>query len=140
MANTCRKAAEKKGRAASNQAFVEFHLEGLRLTINRLQDRVNSLIAMLLYESNIRRALDDKSINVRQYTILCQLLDRGRPLPLDELRRAPWYTSLYIKLNDKTRSRDLRRLRDLELALLDVDNALWPGFVPPKNVKPLVGD
>lgn len=136
--NTCRKAAEK-GREFPNQAFVEFHLEGMRLTINNLHDRVNRLVAMLLYESNIRRALDDKSINARQYTILCQLLDRGRPLPLDELRRAPWYTSLYIKLNDKTRSRDLRRLREIELAFLDTDNALWPGFVTPKNIKPLGG-
>jgi hypothetical protein len=134
--NTARKAAEN-GRDAPNQAFVEFHLDGMRLTINSLHDRVNRLVAMLLYASNIRRALDEKSINARQYTILSQLLDRGRPLPLDELRRAPWYTSLYLKLNDKTRSRDLRKLREMELACLDTDNALWPGFVAPKNVKPL---
>lgn len=134
--NTARKAAEN-GRDAPNQAFVEFHLEGMRLTINSLHDRVNRLVAMLLYASNIRRALDEKSINARQYTILSQLLERGRPLPLDELRRAPWYTSLYLKLNDKTRSRDLRKLREMELACLDTDNALWPGFVAPKNVKPL---
>ncbi|MBI5784506.1 MAG: Fic family protein [Rhodocyclales bacterium] len=134
--NTTRKAAEK-GREAPNQAFVEFHLEGMRLTINSLHDRVNRLVAMLLYASNIRRALDEKSINARQYTILSQLLDRGRPLPLDELRRTPWYTSLYLKLNDKTRSRDLRKLREMELACLDTDNALWPGFVAPKNIKPL---
>jgi hypothetical protein len=91
----------------------------------------------LLYESRIRRALDDKRINARQYTILSFLLDRGRPLPLDEVRRAPWYTSLYLKLNDKTRQRDLHRLRELELAFLDTDNALWPGFVVPGNIKPL---
>lgn len=134
--NTCRKAAEKK-RPAPNQAFVDFHLEGLRLTINNLQDRVNRLVATLLYESGIRRALDEKRINARQYTILCQLLDRGQPLPLDEVRQAPWYTSLYLKRNDKTRSRDLRRLREMELAFLDTDNALWPGFSPPRNIKPL---
>ena len=134
--NTCRKAAEK-GQPAPNQAFIAFHLEGMRLTINGLQDHVNRLVAMLLYESNIRRALDEKRINARQYTILSQLLDRGRPLPLDEVRRAPWYTSLYLKRNDKTRSRDLHRLREMELAFLDTDNALWPGFIPPKNIKPL---
>lgn len=134
--NTCRKAAEK-GQPAPNQAFIAFHLEGMRLTINGLQDHVNRLVAMLLYESNIRRALDEKRINARQYTILSQLLDRGRPLLLDEVRRAPWYTSLYLKRNDKTRSRDLHRLREMELAFLDTDNALWPGFIPPKNIKPL---
>ncbi|MBK7674399.1 Fic family protein [Accumulibacter sp.] len=134
--NGCRKAAEK-GRDAPNQAFVDFHLEGMRQTINTLHDRVNLLVNRLLYESRIRRALDDKRINARQYTILSFLLDRGRPLPLDEVRRAPWYTSLYLKLNDKTRQRDLHRLRELELAFLDTDNALWPGFVVPGNIKPL---
>jgi Fic family protein len=134
--NTCRKAAEKK-QSAPNQAFVDFHLEGMRLTINNLQDRVNRLVAMLLYASTIRRALDDKQINARQYTILSQLLDRGRPLSLDEVRKSPWYVSLYLKLNDKTRSRDLNRLREMELVFLDTDNALWPGFITPKNIKPM---
>ena len=134
--NTCRKSAEK-GQGAPNRPFVDFHLEGMRLTINALHDRVNRLVGMLLYESNIRRALDNRQINARQYTILAQLLDRGRPLLLDELRTAPWYTSLYLKRNDKTRQRDLRGLRETELAFLDTDNALWPGFIVPNNIKPL---
>lgn len=134
--NTCRKAADK-GQDAPNQAFVAFHLEGMRLTINSLHDRVNLFAVTLLYESNIRRALDDKQINPRQYTILSQLLDRGRPLTLDEIRQAPWYTSLYLKRNDKTRQRDLRRLREMELVFLATDNTLWPGFIRPNNIKPL---
>ena len=134
--NTCRKAAEK-GQAVPNQAFVAFHLEGMRITINSLHDRVNGMVAMLLYESSIRRALDDKKINARQYTIVSQLLDRGRMLALDEIRQMPWYTSLYLKLNDKTRQRDLHRLREMELVFLDTNNALWPGFIRPKNIKPL---
>ncbi|MBE2259832.1 MAG: Fic family protein [Rhodobacteraceae bacterium] len=133
--NSCRKAAEKK-REAPNQGFVDFHLEGMRQTINTLHDRVNRLVNRLLYESDIRRALDEKRINARQYTILSMLLDRGRPLPLAEVRRAPWYNSLYLKLNDKTRQRDLHRLRELKLAFLDTDNALWPGFAVPTNIKP----
>lgn len=136
--NTCRKAADNK-QPAPNQAFVEFHLDGMRQTINGLHDRVNRLVTTLLYESEIRRALDSKDINVRQYTILSHLLDRGQPLPLAELRHAPWYASLYLKLNDKTRQRDLRRLRELELAHLDTDDALWPGFMRPRKVKALAG-
>jgi Fic family protein len=128
--NTCRKAADKK-QATPNQPFVEFHLEGMRQTINGLHDRVNQIVAMLLYESNIRRALADKRINVRQYTIVSQLLDKGRPLPLEEVRQAPWYASLYLKLNLKTRQRDLLRLRELELVHLDAANRLWPGYMKP---------
>lgn len=132
--NSCRKAADKK-QAAPNQPFVEFHLDGMRLTINGLHDRVNRIIAMLLYESNTRRALDDKRINARQYTIASQLLDKGRPLPLEVIRQAPWYTSLYLKLNPKTRQRDLHRLREMELVYLDTENRLWPGLVKPKDAK-----
>lgn len=134
--NICRKHAEK-ARRAPNQPFVEFHLEGMRQTINTLHDRVNRLVNMLLFESNIRRALDEKTINTRQYTIVSQLLDKGRPLPLTEIRHAPWYTSLYLKRNDKTRQRDLKRLREMELVFLDTENRLWPGFIRPDNIKPL---
>lgn len=133
--NTCRKATTRK-QAAPNSAFVAFHLEGMRQTVNNLHDRVNRLVAMLLYESNIRRALDGKQINVRQYTILAQILDKG-PLSLDEIRQAPWYASLYLKYNDKTRQRDMHRLREMELVFLDTENRLWPGFIKPENVKPL---
>ncbi|MBK9522232.1 MAG: Fic family protein [Rhodocyclaceae bacterium] len=134
--NTSRKSAEKR-HASPNRAFVDFHLEGMRQTINTLHDRVNDIVAQLLYESNIRRALDDKSINVRQYTILSQLLSRGRPWPLAEMRQLPWYASLYLKRNDKTRTRDLHRLRELGYAHLDTDDALWPGFIVPHYIKPL---
>lgn len=135
--NTCRKATDK-GQNAPNQAFVGFHLEGMRLTINSLHDRVNNMVSVLLYESDIRRALDDKQINPRQYTILSQLLYRGPPpLTLDEIRQAPWYTSLYLKRNDKTRQRDLRRLREMDLVFLNTDNTLWPGCFRPYNIKPL---
>jgi len=133
--NTCRKATAKN-LIAPNSAFVAFHLEGMRQTVNSLHDRVNRIVAMLLYESNIRRALDDKQINVRQYTILSQVLDKG-PLSLDEIRQTPWYASLYLKRNDKTRQRDMHRLREMELVFLDTENRLWPGFIRPKNVKPL---
>ncbi len=50
---------------------------------------------------------------------------------LEEIRCVPWYSSLYIKLNDKTRQRDLRRLREMELLFLDSENRIWPGFIRP---------
>lgn len=134
--NTCRKAAVKK-HLAPNNAFVIFHLEGMRQTIDSLHARVDRLVVILLYESSLRRAYDEKKINARQYTIASHLFDRGRPLPLDEVRRAPWYASLYLKLNDKTRQRDLLHLRAMEFVYLDAGNALWPGSVRPPNIKPV---
>lgn len=134
--NTCRKRAAR-GDELPNHDFVAFHLDGMLHTVNALHDRVNRLVEMLLYESAIRRALDEKTINARQYTILSMLLDRGQPYPLAELRHVPWYESLYLKRNDKTRQRDLRRLRELELAFLDTGNRLWPGIARPPQIRPL---
>ena len=132
--NACRKAAEKH-QPHPNTAFVLFHQEGMLKTINALHDRVNRLVGVLLFQSRCRELLNDKTLNARQYTIVSQLLSQGRPQRLDEVRHAPWYASLYLKLNDKTRSRDLKKLRELELVFLDTDNRLWPGCVRPQNIK-----
>lgn len=131
--NTCRKSAEKH-EASPNQPFVRFHLEGMRVVIHRLHERCNRIVGVLLYESHIRRAFDRKEINARQYTILSHLLDKG-PTDLEEMRHSPWYQSLYLKLNDKTRLRDMNALREMELLFLDEKNQLWPGFARPKNIK-----
>jgi len=134
--NVCRKAGEKS-QPAPYQPFVAFHLEGMRQTIDSLHARVDRLVVMLLYESQLRRAYDAKTLNARQYTIALQVLGAGRPMPLAEMRRAPWYVSLYLKLNDKTRQRDLVKLRSLELLHLDEANCLWPGFAKPSgNTQP----
>ncbi|APR04970.1 Fic family protein [Thauera chlorobenzoica] len=130
--NTCRKAAEKH-QPHPNTAFVLFHQEGMRLTINALHDRVNRLVSILLFQSRTRELLDSKVINARQYTIVSQVLTQAHPLPLGELRHTPWYASLYLKLNDKTRSRDLKKLRELDLLILDQEGQVWPGCVQLRN-------
>ncbi len=132
--NACRKAAEKH-QPHPNHRFVLFHQQGMLLTINALHDRVNRLVNVLLFDSHSRQLFDSKTINSRQYTIVSQLLAQVRPLALDELRHAPWYVSLYLKLNDKTRSRDMKKLRELELVFLDSDNVLWPGCVRPNGIR-----
>lgn len=132
--NACRKGADKH-QPHPNTAFVLFHQEGMLETINALHDRVNRLVSVLLFQSRCRELLDRKTLNARQYTIVSQLLAQGRAQRLDEVRQAPWYASLYLKLNDKTRSRDLKKLRELELVFLDADSRLWPGCVRPLNVK-----
>jgi hypothetical protein len=108
----------------------------MRVVIHRLHERCNRIVGVLLYESHIRRAFDRKEINARQYTILSQLLDKG-PTDLEEMRHSPWYQSLYVKLNDKTRFRDLNRLREMELLFLDDTSRLWPGTMRPANIRPV---
>ena len=125
--NRCRRDA-KRDVAHPHTPFVRFHLEGMRVSINRLHDRVNQIVKALLFQTQVRQLHDEKQLNTRQYTIISQLLRSGL-LPLAEMRRAPWYQSLYLQLTDKTRQRDLHRLRELGLVTVDRQERLWPGFV-----------
>jgi len=125
--NLCRKQADKK-MAYPNTPFALFHLEGMLAGINRLHDRVNAMVRLLLFETRIKHLRDTKEINLRQYAILTQVMERGKPLQIDDLRRAPWHEALYAKLGDKTKQRDLSRLREQELLYVDEKGLVWPGF------------
>ncbi len=124
--NTCRK-AQAKGQPYPNTPFIAFFLDGFLDSLHRLHDRVNRLVTILLFENDLKRRHDAREINARQYAIVTQILAAGRPVPLDELRRYPWYLALYIRLTDKTKQRDLRRLRELGLIREDGQRRLWPG-------------
>ena len=122
--NLCRKQAEKNA-ASPNTPFVRFHLEGMLAGINQLHDRVNAMVRSLLFENRVKKLRDTKEINLRQYVILTQLMEK--PLAMDALRRAPWYEALYAKLGDKTRQRDLGQLREQKLLFVDEKGLAWPG-------------
>jgi Fic family protein len=126
--NQCRKQAGR-GDAHPNTPFVELHLEGMLSVLNSLHDRVNRLVNVVLFEAELRSRLDRKELNARQYAIMTQILKNGGPMPLDELRQAPWYRALYTRRTDKTRQRDLSRLREQHLLKQDRQGRLWPGFV-----------
>lgn len=128
--NTCRKQAEKKT-PHPNTPFVRFFLEGILASINKLHDRVNRLVNFLLFESNLKYAHDAKEINARQYAIVTHVLNSGAPITLAELRKAPWYNAMYEKRTDKTKQRDLSRLREKGLVRVDKQNRVWPGCVTP---------
>ncbi len=130
--NHCRKQAEKKARYP-NTDFVLFFLEGMLTSINKLHDRVNYLIKSILFENDVKRRHDEKAINIRQYAIVTQLMEAGAPVPLPDLRRAPWYHALYIKLTDKTKQRDLAGLKEQGLVIQDRQNRLWPGCSEPDD-------
>jgi Fic family protein len=129
--NLCRKQADKK-MACPNTPLALFHLEGMLASINRLHDRVNAIVRLLLFETRIKHLRDTKEINLRQYAILTQVMERGKPFQIDELRRAPWHEALYAKLGDKTKQRDLSGLREQELLVVDEKGLVWPGFVRSK--------
>lgn len=116
--NIARKAEEKK-EPEPNTAFVEFFLNGMLTVMNRLHDRANTMIGVLLYGNQLRVLLDNKVINDRQYTIITQLMNIPERLTVTELQRQPWYESLYRKLTDKTRRRDIQGMQDKQLIEID---------------------
>jgi len=126
--NTCRK-TDEAGKAHPNQAFVAFHLDGMRQTLDALHDRVNRIVEQLLFDARLVAAMEAGELNARQYVIVRSVLDNGQPLALTALRQSAAYQTLYRHKTDKTRQRDLRRLRDQGWLHVDSQGLLRPGFV-----------
>lgn len=126
--NLCRKQAERDD-LTPNTAFVQFHLEGMLSVLNSLHDRVNRIVNVILFEADLRNRLERKELNARQYAIVTHVLKNSGPMPIDELRLAAWYRALYERRTDKTKQRDLKRLREQGLLTQDKQGRLWPGFV-----------
>jgi Fic family protein len=125
--NSCRKAAAKK-HPHPNAEFVIFFLEGMLETINNLHDRVNNMIHVVLFSAQLKRLHDIKAINDRQYTIVNEILAKGRSSAMDEIRQSAWYQTLYKKLTTKTRTRDMNNLLEIGLLASDDEGNLIPGF------------
>jgi hypothetical protein len=86
------------------------------------------MVKSLLFESHIKLLRDTQEINLRQYAILTQIMERDKPMQIDELRRAPWHKALYAKLADKTKQRDLSKLREQGLLYIDKNGLVRPGL------------
>lgn len=118
--NLARKAEENK-EEYPNTVFIEFFLNGMLSVLNLLHDRVNRIIAMLLYETTLNAKLQNKDINMRQYTIINNLLPHGIEHQLNYLQSQAWYMGLYQKLTPKTRTRDLKGLAEEGLIYITDD-------------------
>ena len=121
--NLARKAEKNKERYP-NTVFVEFFLQGMLTVLNLLHDRVNRIIAVLLYETSLNSKLQNKDINHRQFTIVTHLLPHGIEHPLSHLQSQAWYQGLYQKLTSKTRTRDLKGLVNEKLIMITDDKTL----------------
>ena len=108
---------------------MAFHLDGMRQTLDALHDRVNRIVDQLLFDARLVAALEAGALNARQYAIVRRVLDNGHPLSLTELRQSSAYQTLYRKKTDKTKQRDLRRLREQGWLRVDAGGMLAPGFI-----------
>jgi len=121
--NLARKAEVKKEKFP-NIIFIEFFLSGMFDVVNRLHDRANRIIAFMLYQNILNSFLQDKKINIRQYTIINNLLPHGLIHDLSKVQSQPWYIALYKKLTQKTRSRDMKGLEANNLIEISEDRKI----------------
>jgi len=121
--NAARK-AEESNEPCPNTCFVQFFLGGLLEVINKLHDKINIMVALLLYESELSTHLQKKSINMRQYTIINNLLPHGLEHSLDEVRAKPWFVGLYLNRTERTQYRDIKKLAELKLIDITSDKKI----------------
>ena len=126
--NTCRKAQEKK-RDFPNQDFVAFHLNGMLPVIERLHDRVNRLVSVVVFRARLIEMVKHGKINARQWAIVDRVVNEGKPISLEVIQREPGYLAMYDKRTKRTRDRDLSGLRQEKLLRFDDNGRIWPGFV-----------
>lgn len=124
--NHCRRLAKKKSEFP-NTDFVVFFLQGIFTSINKLHDRVNSIVSMVLFDNKVQHFHEAKIINSRQYAIVTQILKNG-PVYQKDMQKQPWFNAMYVKLTDKTKSRDFIKLKQLGLLQQDDAGLLWPGI------------
>lgn len=124
--NLCYKQADA-GQTDANTPFLALHLEGLRVVCDRLHDRVNAMVGALLQDAALRRMLERKDINPRQYALVRHVIEAGTPIPGKALRADPRYIALYARLTERTAARDLRQLVELGLLAQDAQGRWVPG-------------
>ena len=114
---------------------MAFHLEGLRVVIVRLHQRVAEISQRLIFETVARVRYEEKELNQRQYGIVRFVLDSGASLSISALRADPRYQAMYASKTDKTRQRDLKNLLGTGLVVLDKAGHLRPSFAADKCPK-----
>jgi len=118
LLNTCRKCSIKN-ETAPNTPFVDFFLEGMLNTVNRLHDRANKIISSILVRARLEHLISSKEITVRQHNVLSNLIANKEIRAKDILKLQPWYKSLYSAVSERTPMRDLKKLSDLNLIKIE---------------------
>ena len=83
---------------------------------------------VLLFKNYIQDLLETKVINPRQHTVVLNIIARSyRP---EALKTENWYQALYKDVQERTRQRDLAKLRELSLIRQDEQGLLSASRFP----------
>lgn len=129
--NECRKNIEKN-KEYPITPFVKFFLEGMLSSINYLQDKVNQEIAKIYYKQFLQVLLRDKKINDRQFNLMEMLFSEKTVITkLSQLKEYPPYKIMYHSFAEKTQSRDLKALQELNLLEVDSNKNIQIKYIDP---------
>jgi Fic family protein len=102
--------------------FLEFNLLGVIESLKEMKTSIAFFIRMLALRDYLHFLSSTKAISKRQNDLLTLLLDDFKPFTLHELQNTMPYEMLYRKVSEMTARRDLKKLLDLKLLVLDADN------------------
>ncbi|UWX57501.1 hypothetical protein NY406_09880 [Chlorobaculum sp. MV4-Y] len=93
-------------------------------SLQQMKNRIANFIRVMAMRDYLHFLISNKAITKRQNDLLTLLLDdsSGKPFTLHELQQAMPYAMLYRKVSEMTARRDLKKLLDLKLLVLDADN------------------
>lgn len=106
--NSCRKSKATD----CNQAFVGFTIKGLFSAVNHLHDQANKIISLLIFNSALSQARDNKKITPRQYRLVKVIMESERGKTRGEIFKLTEVAELFANLTYKTFSRDIDKLEE----------------------------
>ncbi len=97
--------------------FLEFCLEGMVESLEKMKGRITLLIKRLVFREMLAQMKEGKDLTARQFDLLSLLLDAPRVFSLNDLMKNRPFSLLYKNVTKQTARRDMKRL--LELGLIE---------------------
>ncbi len=109
----------EKGKTGNITPFIRFVLNGVISSITEIKDGIVSSIRTLVLSDLIRSLRDRKRITQRQSDLMQILMDEPRTVTSKELYSAHPFRILYRKVSLDTAKRDLKRLTERGLLIME---------------------
>lgn len=103
-------------------AFLKFYLKGLVESEEAIKEKITFFIRKFSLREYYRFSKRTKTITQRQYDLLMMLLDVLKPINLIDLFSTPPFNILYKGVGKRTARRDLSKLVEMKLLILEDKN------------------
>jgi len=100
-------------------AFLSFVFSGFIDSLKEIRERITFFIRKSLLEDYYGILRNNKELTQRQYHLLSTLVTNPRPFTFQDLFNTTPFEILYEKVSERTASRDLKKLCDNKLLLVE---------------------